>query len=133
MDSMILKVFSSLNDSVILKQLGFSQDTSPSVYKRAVSFFGVSVSVPVGVKLPWQDSGKLSGTVQEGFLPGRDGQALELPRAVEFPSLEVSREGVDVTLSALGNDKVGMDHKLGSVVWEGFSTLRDSGISCWAA
>lgn len=126
---------------MILKQLGFSQDTSPSVCKRAVSLFGVLVSVPVGVKLPWQDSGKLSGTVQEGFLPGRDGQALELPGAVEFPSLEVSREGVDVTLmlwvnvalSALGNDKVGLCHKLGSVVWEGFSRLRDSGISYWAA
>lgn len=40
---------------------------------------------------------------QDGLLHGKGGQALKgLPRAgMEFPSLEVSRKGLDVELSAV--------------------------------
>lgn len=45
-------------------------------------------------------------------------------QVVDSPSLEVPKEQLDVALTAL----VGIDHRLDSVVLEGFSNLKDPGI-----
>ncbi|TRZ22213.1 hypothetical protein HGM15179_004919 [Zosterops borbonicus] len=46
----------------------------------------------------------------------------------ESPSLEVSKEKLEVALRALGSDKVGIGHTLDLMTQEVFSNLRDPGI-----
>lgn len=95
MGSMILKVFSSLGDSVILKQLGFSQGPSPCACRRARSLFGVSVTAH-GCKPPLA-AFRLSVRHSSGRISSWKG----------WSGPGAAQEGVDVALSAQGGDKLG--------------------------